>query len=285
MKHHIKILASVILGNALLAFSICAFVVPNNFMLGGSTGIALLLQRFLPLRLSVWSAIINGSLFVVGWICLGKKFAATSLLSTIVYPIIMAVFETLPLGTLFPEDKLICAIFCGVLCGLGIGFVVRVGGSTGGMDVPPCILQKYKGIPVGNSLMFFDTAIVLLQVCTKGLSGLLHSILIIVLMSMAINHAVVTGEKKVQLIIISPAYEQIRKTILEQLDSGVTMLDIETGYEAQAQKALFIVVYAKKYPAIREAALLIDPKAFIVISEVKNVHGKGYTLARFPDSR
>ena len=79
---------------------------------------------------------------------------------------------------------------------------------------------------------------------------------------------------------ISPIYEQIRKQILEVHDSGATMLNIETGYEGNAQKAVLCIVYAKRYPVIRDAILKLDPKAFIVTSEVKNVNGKGYTLAR-----
>ena len=78
MKRKIHVLISTVIGNALIAFAICAFVIPNEFMLGGSTGIALTLQTLLPLRLSVWSAIINGTLFLLGWAFLGKEFAATS---------------------------------------------------------------------------------------------------------------------------------------------------------------------------------------------------------------
>lgn len=283
MKEKLRVVLSVVLGNALLAFAVCAFVVPNRFMLGGSNGIALALQHWLPLPLSVWSAVINGALFLLGWVCLGKKFAATSLLSTVIYPVIMACFEHLPLGALFSEDPLTCAIFCSVCAGLGLGIVVREGGSTGGMDIPPCILQKYKGIPVGTSLAVFDTAIVLLQVCVQGLDGVLHSVLIIFLISVIVNRTVVTGENKVQVIIISPAYQQIRRAILEELDSGATMLDIETGYEGKQQKAVFCIVYAKKYPAVRDAALKLDPKAFIVTTDVKKVNGKGYTLSRMID--
>lgn len=281
MKEKIKVLASIILGNALLAFAICAFVVPNGFMLGGSTGIALFAQHFFPeLPLSLLSAVINGILFVIGWVCLGKRFAMASLLSTVVYPIIMAVFEQFPLETLFQADILTCALFASALSGLGIGIVVRVGGSTGGMDIPPCILQKYKGIPVGTSMMIFDTAIVLLQVCLNGLEGVLHSILIVFLISTVVNKTVVSGENAVQIIIISPAYEQVRKELLGALDTGATMLSIETGYTAENQKAVFCVTYAKRYPAVREAVLRVDPGAFIVTTDVKNVNGRGYTLSR-----
>ena len=281
-KHHLTMILSILIGNTLLAFGICAFVVPNGIMLGGSTGISLVIQHLLPeMRLSVISAIINGALFLLGLVFLGKKFAATSLLSTIIFPVILAVFEMLPLGDLFQEGIVLSALACAVVFGLGIGMVVRAGGSTGGMDIPPIILQKFKGIPVGTSMMFFDSVVVLLQVAVSGLDGILCSLLVIVVMSATVNKALVSGEKKVQVMIFSPAYEQIRKALLEQVVVGVTLLNVETGYDGLDQKAVLSVVYARKYPEIRETALSIDPKAFIVTSDVTNVNGKGYTLHRY----
>ena len=280
MKQSLKVLLTIILGNAMLAFSICAFVIPYDIMLGGSNGIALAIQHFVPVRLSVISACVNVSLFFLGLIFLGWKFAATSLASTIIYPLVLAIFEMLPLGTLFEENIVVCALFCGALCGAGIGLVVRAGGSTGGMDIPPCILNKYKGIPVGTSLMVLDVIVVLIQVILKGTDGILLSLVVIVVMSFVVNKVVLSGEKKIQVMIISPAYQEIRQVILEKINCGVTMLDIETGYEGSTQKAILSVVFANKYPEIREAALALDSHAFIVASEVTNVNGKGYTIAR-----
>ena len=285
MKQSLKVLLTIILGNAMLAFSICAFVIPYDIMLGGSNGIALAIQHFVPVRLSVISACVNVTLFFMGLVFLGWKFAATSLASTIIYPLVLAIFELLPLGTLFEENIVVCALFCGALCGAGIGLVVRAGGSTGGMDIPPCILNKYKGIPVGTSLMFFDVVVVLTQVILKGTDGILLSLVVIVVMSFVVNKVVLSGEKKIQVLIISPAYQQIRKVILEEINCGVTMLDIETGYEGTSQKAILSVVFANKYPEIREAALALDSHAFIVASEVTNVNGQGYTIERIPVSK
>ena len=261
MKQKLKLGISLLLGNALIAFAVCAFVVPNHFMLGGVNGIALALQHFVGLPLSVWTAILNVVLFVLGWVFMGRQFAGNTLISTVLYPVIMAVFEQLPLGSLFSEDPLTCVVFCSICAGLGVGIVLREGGSTGGMDIPPCILQKYKGIPLGTSLAAFDTVIVLAQVMINGLEGVLHSLLIIFLISAIVNRTVVGGAAKVQIIVISPLYQAIRKQILEDLDSGVTMLDIETGYEENEQKAVFCIVYAKKYPAVRDAVLKIHSRA------------------------
>ncbi len=280
MKQKLKFILSIVIGNALLAFSICAFVIPNDIMLGGSNGIALFIQQFIPVRLSVIAAVVNIILFLLGLIFLGWKFAATSLMSTIIYPIILGIFEMFPLDTLFNENIVVSALACGVLCGLGIGMVIRVGGSTGGMDIPPCILNKYKGIPVGTSVMFFDTLVVLMQVAVKGMDGLLLSILVIVVMSSTINKTLLSGEKKIQVIIISPEIQAIRQEILKKIDCGVTMLEVEGGYEGVKQQAILSVVYSSKYPEIRNVALALDKNAFVVASDVTDVNGKGYTLSR-----
>jgi uncharacterized membrane-anchored protein YitT (DUF2179 family) len=130
-------------------------------------------------------------------------------------------------------------------------------------------------------MMFFDSAVVLMQVCINGLDGILCSLLVIFVMSYTVNRSVVSGEEKVQVMIFSPAYEEIRKVLLEKIIVGVTLLDVETGYNKQKQKAVLSVVYARKYPELRDAVLAIDSKAFIVTSEVTNVNGKGYTLHRY----
>ena len=254
-------------------------------MLGGTTGICLALQVFLPnVPLSVLSAIVVVLLFILGWACLGKQFAGASVMSTVIYPVCVALFERLPLGQWFQADILTCAIFASVTAGFGIGLVIRVGGSTGGMDIPPCILQKYKGIPVGNSMMFFDGAIVLVQVMLSGTEGLLHSLLIVFLIGVVVNKTIVSGENAVQIIIISPEHEKIRQQLLSAMDTGATMLNIETGYTGQAQKAVFCVTYAKHYPRVRDAVLQVDSKAFIVTTDVKNVNGRGYTLSRHTEN-
>ncbi len=281
MKQNLKLIGSVLLGNLMLAFAVCAFVIPNDIMLGGSNGIALFIQMFLPqIRLSFISAAVNVTLFILGWVFLGWKFAATSLASTIVYPLLLGVCESLPLADLFHENIVFSALACSVMFGMGIGLVIRAGGSTGGMDIPPCILNKYFGIPVGQSVMFFDTLVVLMQVAIRGMDGILCSILIIVVMGFVIDRTVISGDKTLQMIIISPQYQQIREKILHEINCGVTMLDIETGYEGRTQKAILTVVYNSKYPAIRDMALAMDPHAFIVTSEVSNVNGIGYTIAR-----
>ncbi len=281
MKKHVEMLLYTLLGNAMLAFAVCAIVVPRGIMMGGTSGIALAVREFVPAPLSLISGCVCVALFLLGWAFLGKEFAAKSLISTLVYPLIMALFERIPLEKLFAgEDMIICTILCSALVGVGIGLVVRVGGSTGGMDIPPCILQKYRGIPVGKSLFVFDGLIILAQVLLHGSEGILYAALNVVLTSVIVDRTIVSGEQKIEIIIISPEYQRIRHEILHTVNCGATMLQIETGYEGKAQQAILSVVYAGKYPAIRDVALRIDPEAFIVTADVKNVSGEGYTRRR-----
>lgn len=281
MNERYRVLMHTIAGNAMLAFAVCAIVVPHGIMMGGANGVALCLREFIPAPLSVLAACVNCALFLLGWACMGRQFALRSLLSTLVYPLMVALFEALPVEMLFAgEDKLICTLLCAVLVGAGVGLVVRVGGSTGGMDIPPCILQKWKGIPVGRSLLFFDGLILLGQVLSRGADGVLYAVLNLALTSLIVDRTIVSGEQKVEIIVISPKYEAIRRAILHHADCGATMLEIETGLRGEKQQAILSIVYAAKYPAIRDIALRIDPKAFIVAADVKKVNGLGYTLKR-----
>ena len=146
----LEMLFYILAGNILLAFAVCAFVVPNRFMLGGSTGIALVVQSWVPVPISVITAVVNLSLFLLGYLFLGKKFAMTSLCSTILYPLILGVFEALPTESLFAGDKLLSAVFAGVLMGAGIGLVIRAGGVYRRNGYPAMHPAKAKRDPCGE---------------------------------------------------------------------------------------------------------------------------------------
>lgn len=279
-EKYAKLLFFLVLGNVMLAFSVCAFIVPNKFMLGGSTGISLIIQHFLPLRLSIINGAVNGALFFLGLFSLGWQFAATSLFSTLFYPLLLGFFETLPLAGLFLQDRLLAALFTGALMGVGVGLIVRVGASSGGMDIPPCILQKYRGIPVGDSMFVFDVVILAAQLFLHGPSEMLYSLVIVSVLSVMINRTVIWGDGKVQVMIISDRYREVCETILHDVDIGATLVHIDTAFRGTEQRAVLSVMHAKKYPQVKEKVLAADPGAFIITSNVMGVSGQGYTLSR-----
>ena len=160
---NVTMIAGILLGNFLLALGVCAFVVPYDLIMGGGTGLGLLFHQWLGVDISLVVALINGIMFVVGWIFLGKKFAATTLLSSVVYPLFLDILEMVPVLQNLTDDRMLATIFAGILVGAGVGIVLKMGASTGGMDIPPLVLNKKAGIPVSVGMYCFDTAILLLQ--------------------------------------------------------------------------------------------------------------------------
>ena len=157
----IRSVGVVVLGNAILTFAIAAFVLPNRLISGGVTGIALVFEHFFAMDVSAGVAVANGVLFLAGAVVLGKKFALTTLLSTLLYPVFLSLFRQLDVLQHLTQDTLLAALYAGILMGAGMGLVIREGSSTGGMDIPPLILNKYVGWSVPALIYVFDTAILL----------------------------------------------------------------------------------------------------------------------------
>ena len=164
LGYQILELCGILLGNAILAFGIAAFVLPHGMITGGATGLGLVTSRVFGVDLSVAVAVYNIILFAVGAFVLGKKFALTTIVSTIVYPMFLSFFTQQQWIATMTNDILLSAIYAGIMVGLGVGIVIRFGASTGGLDIPPLILNKKLGIPVAVSMYLFDFTVLLLQV-------------------------------------------------------------------------------------------------------------------------
>ena len=158
--------------------------------------------------------------------------------------------------------------------------MVRQGASTGGLDIPPLILQKKFGIPVGITLYICDFSVLIMQAFFSTSDQVLYGILNVFLSSMMVNYVTVMGARKVQLLVISDKYEEIRKELLLDMDLGVTLVHVETGYLRKEQMAVLCVTTARKLYGANLAIQSIDPRAFISISNISEVRGRGFTLDR-----
>ena len=284
MKHSLleqcKTIILILIGNAVLAFAIAAFILPARLIAGGTTGLALLGEHFFGLRISLSVLIVNIVMFVLGFWILGKKFALTTILSPLIYPLFLDVFSSMDALQDLSDDLLLSAVYAGLLIGVGIGLVIKAGASTGGMDIPPLILQKKYDLPVSVTLYLFDTTILLAQMAFSSTSQVLHGIMVVLLTSLVINKVLLFGKGQMQMLIISDRYEEIKDAFLHDLDCGVTLVDIETGWGKVAQKAVLSVLSHRKLTEAKQIVMRIDDKAFMMINETTEVHGRGYTIAR-----
>ena len=151
-------------GNMLYSFAIAFFILPSGLITGGTTGIALCVNYFTGFDISLFVLIFNIVMFVIGWAILGRSFAFSTILSSIFYPFLLSTARYLVgITGALTNDLILCTLFGGLLIGVGIGIVIRAGASTGGMDIPPLVLNKKFGINVSVSLYVFDFTILIMQ--------------------------------------------------------------------------------------------------------------------------
>lgn len=277
MKQILKSLFIVLLGNLLMQLGIVLFIIPSGLPSGGTTGIALCLKHFLDLPVSAFVAVFNVLMFVLGWALLGRAFAMTTLVSTIASPAILAVLEQLVGDYVLTDDLLICTLFGGFLIGTSIAMVVKAGASTGGMDIPPLLLQKFMGIPVSRSLYVFDSIILLGQVFFAQREQLLYGILLVIVYSVVIDKVMAQGDQRYQLEIVSSRSDEIRQAILTDMDRGVTLLHGQTGYYHRNVDVILCVIAPRERHRTEQLIHRIDPHAFVVLSQVTRVSGRGFS--------
>lgn len=267
-------------GNAILAFSVAAFIVPHGIIMGGATGIGLLLSRVISLPLSSLILAVNAFLFVWGTLVLGKKFALTTIVSTFAYPAFLSVAQMIPGITELTDNIMLATLYGGVLLGAGIGLIVKVGSSTGGTDILALIFHKWFHIPVAVLLYMVDFLVLGSQIFDSTSEQVLYGIMTLVLETVFMNRVMLLGKSQIQLFIISDKYEEIKERVLKDIDAGVTMVHIETGYGGREQKGVLCVIQNRKLYSVREIVQSIDPKAFITITQINEVSGRGFTMER-----
>lgn len=268
----------IILGNLIFALGIAVFVIPNGLILGGSTGLALSVQHFLGIDITITVAIINIVTFLAGLFILGKKFAATTLISTFIFPIFLNYFKDIERFKNITSDLLLASIFTALLVGTGVGIVLRVGASTGGLDIPAIILNKKKGIPIAVVLYAIDISILLSQMIFSNTEQILYGIIIVLITTMVINKVIVYGKNDFMVTIISEKYLEISENIHNKIDRGTTFIDIQTVYKKNTQQAVMSVISKRELHSLNKLVQEIDPKAFIIINQVNQVKGRGFSL-------
>lgn len=268
----------VLIGNTIYSCGIAAFVLPNDLITGGTTGIALILERYFGLPIGLSVAIFNIVMFILAILILGKSFALTALISTFYFPWILSQFQKVQFIQNMTDDFLLGSIFAGLMLGLGVGLVIRAGASTGGMDIPPLILNKKFGLPVSIGLYVFDFTILIIQMSFRDKERILYGILLVLIYSTLVDKVLLMGKTQMQVKIISDHYEEINKVIQEKLDRGSTFFKTESGYLRKDSFAIMTVVSSRELPKLNELVLEIDKQAFIVINQVNEVMGRGFTL-------
>lgn len=274
----------ILLGNACIAVAVAFFVIPNKLLVGGTAGIAVAINAFWKIPEEIVINILIYTLFIAGALVLGKEFFLKTITSTIVYPVLLTLagdlYEIIP-KEYVTMDTLTSIICTGVLVGFGIGIVYKRHASTGGMDIIPLIVNKYTDIPLHILLMMVDGFTVLLGVIAYGLQASIYGVISVVLCSFVIDKTILMGAKQVkQVQIISQESEKILEKILEDMDRGCTIVESRGGYTNQRRDMLMVVVPINQYQTLIDVVHAIDVSAFVIVSDIKEIRGRGFTISR-----
>lgn len=267
-------------GNLLYAFVVALFILPGQIISCGTTGLALVSQRLWGIPVSGFVLVINVVMLVLGGLILGRKFAMTTILSSFLYPVFLSFAQYVVGDFVVTENLLLCALFGGMGLGIALGIVIRAGASTGGMDIPPLILKKLFGIPVPITLWLFDFLIMLSQLFFHTAEDLLYGVIMLIAVNFTLNKTLVAGTGRTEVKIISDHAVEIRDSILKNADRGVTMLHGEGGYLHGDCEVVLSVVATRELHRVSELARAVDPECFMVVTQVTEVWGRGFSFSR-----
>ncbi len=271
---------TIMLGNFIYAVGIVFFIMPSGLITGGTTGIAIAVNHYTKLPISSIVLAFNVIMFVIGLFVLGKKFALTTLISTLFFPFSLEVLQKLFANIVITDDIFLCTIFGGVCIGSAIALVIRVGASTGGMSIPPLILNKYMHIPVSVSLYVGDCIILALQVAFSDKDKILYGIILVMIYSIVLDKLLLVGTNKIQIKVISVKSLEMKDAIISRFDRGVTLLHGKSGYLEREMDILLTVISNSDLSKFEKLVHEIDDEAFVIISHVNEVRGRGFSIGK-----
>lgn len=266
---------TVVVGTFILAIAVETFIIPYRILSGGVAGIAVALHPILHISATLIANSVLIILLIIGSFILGKEFLKNTVLSCIAYPIFTSILN----GRVnVVVDPILASLYGGLIAGAGVGIVLKTGASTGGMDIPPLIINKLTGIKLSTLVLITDFLTVLLGLFVYDLSAVLLGLVSVFASSAAISKVLTingTVSKAVQ--IISVKYEDILKEIDAQLERGATLLQGYGSYTGEEKRIILCVVSDRQYGTLIEIVKEIDPSAFIITTDATDMHGEGFT--------
>ena len=272
----------ILLGSCLLSIGLATFLAPSNIVTGGVTGIGIIIRDItrrafgVGISLSITNLVINVPILIAAWIIKGRRYILRTALATLSLSGFLYLFEQLT----FTGDILLAAIYGGVLSGIGLGLVFTSEATTGGTDMIAAMIQHYvPHFSVSNFLMIIDGLIVLGGVLVFGIHVTLYA-LIAVFVTTAVSDRVVDGfHFSKSIYIISDHGEAISQEILRRVDRGVTGFHGKGMYTGNEKLVLLCTASAKESIIIRQIVHEIDPHAFMIIGDSREVFGEGFIEA------
>ncbi len=268
--------ALIALGSALFAAGFQFFLYPNSIIVGGVSGIAMIINYLTELPVGVLNIVLNIPLFIIAWRHFGTQFIVSSFVGMLLSSVLVDLFA---LTNYSPtDDMLLACIIGGAVKGFGLGIIYYAGTTTGGTDIVAKFVRlKFPYINFGTLLMLTDAVIIIaFAAIFKEVEGAMYAVISMFVVSKVIDLVLYGIDNSNVCYIISEKSEQLVQDITDRLHRGVTILEGEGAYSHQNKQVLLCVVKRTQIADIRKIIKNIDENAFFIITDAKNVFGKGF---------
>lgn len=276
MKKHSFMIdyAAIAVGTLLMAFAVKSLYDPVNMVTGGVSGMAIIIKKLWKVPLWLTNTVLNIPLFMAAYFFMGWRFIKRTLSATVMLSLFLYI---LPDTVYMENDLLLAALFGGIISGIGTGLVFLTGCTTGGTDMLAALIQKkLKHYTIAQIMQVLDGLVVLAGASVFGIRTAMYALIAIFCVS-KVTDGLVEGLKfSKQAYIISDSYKLIAAAIMERMGRGVTSLEAKGMYSGEEKKMLFCVVSRKEIVQLREIVAEFDPRAFVIVSDAREVFGEGF---------
>lgn len=252
------------------------FTAPNQIAPGGVTGVATLFNFAWGLPIGTMILVINLPLLIASWFRLGKAFTIRTLIVTVLSSVVID--AAAPFLPPFRGDRMLVALFGGVLAGAGLGLIYMRGATTGGTEVVARLLErKFRHIPIGRLILLVDALVVAASALVyRNVESALYAMVLIFVSTSLMDALVYGGDKGKMLLIMSKKEREIADAVLDRMERGVTMLNATGAYTGGERRVLLCAVRRSEMYQLRSLVMDIDPGAFLIVVSTDEVLGEGF---------
>ena len=275
-RHFIRYV-QVVLGALVTALGYNLFLLPAHLLTGGLSGVAIIIYYLTGLPVGAQNFVYNLPILYLAYRVFGRHYAIDTILGTFVFSFMLDA-TSFVIDWAICKDLLLCAVFGGVLTGVGYGIVFRVNANTGGLDVVGAVVKKFYAIDAGTAIFAINVVIVAASAFLFTIEEALFTLIAIYIIAEFTNRVAAGFNREKSVVIISPKAEDICQEIMENVHRGVTYIDGRGGFTQEPKGILFVVVTLTQVGRVKIIALHHDPQAFMIVSDTSDVSGKGFTL-------
>lgn len=266
-----------VVGCAIYAMAVNAFAIPNSIAQSGVTGLAIIVNHLFGLPIGLTNFLINVPLLILAFVFIGKRFVAKTLWVTAILSVLLDVFAAFMPA--YKGDRLLASLFCGVLCGLGLGMVIVTGATSGGTDIVGRLVHKrFRHISIGRVIMAADACVVALSaICFRSIESALYAVIVIFCSSKVIDTINYGASNGKMLLIVTGKADEVASAITTRTPRGVSVIPVKGAYTGEEKSMLMCVVRGHEVAEINRIVKEIDPDTFTIISEANEIIGKGFS--------